>query len=184
MSEKKKSKEAKEKTPAKQPKRNAKGQFTKGNTVGEETRFNNGNNAAGKYDDKYCDAIIKYFAEPQHEIVYERSYYKDGTVKSEKPIILPPKFPTFEMFAASIGVTPQTLINWGEKYPRFLIAYERAKTMQLGIAKANGVTKMYDSNFTKFVLVNDHGMSDKQAIEQTQDKPFEVNINVVRKPQK
>ena len=106
--------------------------------------------------------------------MYERSYYKDGTLKSEKPIILPPKFPTFELFAASIGVVPRTLLNWCEHYPRFADCYAQAKNMQLGIAKSNGVKKLYDSNFTKFILMNDHGMSEKVTNDNT--VTFQVNI--------
>ena len=157
------------------------GQFQRGNEIGKETRFQLDNILANKYDEKYCIDIINYFSIPKCEIIYERSYYKDGTIKSEKPIVLPPKFPTLELFAASINVTSRTLLNWCEKYPRFSEAYAYAKNIQLGIAKTYGVSKQYDSNFTKFVLVNDHDMTDKSAIENSQDKPFEVNINVRKK---
>ena len=137
------------------------GRFEKGNTVGAETRFQPGNKKAGKYQDKYVDDIITYFSEPEPQYIYKRSFYKDGTLKSEEPIMLPPKFPTFEKFAAQVGVTHQTLMNWCEKHPRFSTAYALAKNMQLGIAKAGGVMKQYDGNFTKFILMNDHGMSEK-----------------------
>lgn len=157
-----------------------KGQFEKGNTIGEETRFQKGNKASVKYREEYCQLLLNFFAVPEREIVYERKYYKDGTLQCETPkIVLPPRFPTFELFAASIGVVPNTLLNWCEKHPRFADAYAQAKNIQLGIAKAHGAMKDYDSNFTKFLLVNDHGMSDKSTLEAAGDKPFEVNIHVV-----
>lgn len=160
------------------------GQFKKGNPVGSETRFAKENKAADKYDEKYCDMLLEYFTVPEPTIIYEEFYDKDGNVARKTPkMILPPKYPTFELFAAKIGVVTNTLTNWRAKYPRFENAYARAKEIQLGIAKLNGVTKQYDSNFTKFILVNDHDMVDKSALEQTQEKPFEVNINVVKKPQ-
>lgn len=151
------------------------GRFEKGNEIGKATRFKKKNRASVKYKDDYCDKILKYFAEPPSEIVYERSYYKDGTLKSEKPIILPPKFPTFELFAASIGVVPNTLLNWCDKHPRFADCYAQAKNMQLGIAKTNGVKKLYDSNFTKFILMNDHGMSEKVTNDNT--VTFQVQLS-------
>lgn len=160
------------------------GQFKKGNPVGSETRFAKENKAADKYDEKYCNMLLEYFTVPEPTIIYEEFYDKDGNVARKTPkMILPPKYPTFELFAAKIGVVTNTLTNWRAKYPRFENAYARAKEIQLGIAKLNGVTKQYDSNFTKFILVNDHDMVDKSALEQTQEKPFEVNINVVKKPQ-
>ncbi|MBO5481156.1 MAG: hypothetical protein J6A63_08215, partial [Clostridia bacterium] len=67
------------------------------------------------------------------------------------------------------------------KHPHFSVAYSRAKEMQLAIAKNNGITKQYDGNFAKFVLINDHDMSDRVVQEQAQEAPFEVNINVVKK---
>lgn len=162
------------------------GQFKSGNEIGKDTRFKISNKVSDKYKDSYCYDLLLYFLKEREATVYcEKTYYKDGQLKSETPkIIMPPKFPTFEAFAVSIGVTPQTLINWTKQHPRFLIAYERAKTMQKAIAVENGVGKLYDANFTKFFLINDHGMTDKVVQEQTQDKPFEVNINVRRPEQK
>jgi len=95
------------------------GRFKKGNTIGFDTRVKEGETSpANKYKAEYCEAIIAYFAEPKSEMLYKRSFYKDGTLKSEEPIILPPKYPTFELFAASIGVTRGTLLNWCKENPR------------------------------------------------------------------
>ena len=148
--------------------------FEVGNTMGLNTRAKNGDKLASKYNDEYCDAIVAYFAEPKSEMLYKRSYYKDGTLKSEEPIILPPKYPTFELFSASIGVTRGTLYNWCKEYRQFERAFAIAKNLQLGIAKQNGVMKTYDSNFTKFLLVNDHGYADKAQIESRNEN---VNFN-------
>lgn len=155
------------------------GRFKKGNEIGKETRFQQGNTVSSKYKDKYAKMLLEYFAEPKCEVHYERTFYKDGVVKSERPIVMPPKFPTFELFAASIGVNSRTLRNWVNDHPRFAEAYEYAKTLQLGIAKVYGMNKMYDSNFAKFILINDHDMKDKVSTEFEGDDPFEVNINVI-----
>ncbi len=162
--------------------KNNNGQFQKNNEIGKSTRFQKRNAAAVKYKDEYCENLLSFFAEQEREIVYEREYYKDGTLKKETPkIVLPTKYPTFEKFATSIGVTAQTLLNWTEKHPRFLSAYAHAKDMQLAIIKGNAITKNYDASFAKFLLVNEYGMSDRVVQEQTQEKPFEVNIRVIKK---
>lgn len=128
--------------------------FKKGNTVGIETRFQKGNQVSNKYKPEYCERIIDYFL-------------------TQKP------FATFELFAAEeIGVNSSTLLNWCNKYARFRDAYARAKSIQLGRLKILAATNQCDSNFVKFMCINDHDMRDKATVEQVQEKPFEVNINV------
>lgn len=146
---------------------------------GEHGYFSYGNNVASKYKPEYAERIVQYFLPADETVIYDEEYYDDGTVKKRTPrMVLPPRFPTFELFAAEIGVTFPTLLNWREQHSEFDEAYELAKQMQLGIAKRCGVTKQYDASFTKFILVNDHGMSDRSAVETAQEKPFEVNINI------
>lgn len=174
---------------SKQEKKTNSGQFQQGNPIGKETRFKKNNGAAVKYKDEFCDLLTAFFQERDSQVIYEEEFYKDGTLKARKPkFILPQKYPTFEAFAVSIGVTSRTLREWAEvgedgkaKHPRFSAAYARAKEIQLAIALNNGITKQYDSNFAKFVLINDHDKSDRVVQEQAQEKPFEVNINVVKK---
>lgn len=156
-----------------QEKKNNSGQFKKGNTIGKETRFKKNNTASVKYKDEFCDMMITFFNERPSEVIYEEEYHKDGTLKKRVPkIVLPPKYPTFEAFAVSIGVNSRTLREWaavGEdgsaNHPRFAEAYALARDMQLSIAKNCGITKQYDSNFAKFILVNEYGMRDKQDVE-------------------
>lgn len=140
------------------------GQFKKDNPIGNETRFCGGNDAASKYKDEYCDIIVQYFCEPPREVIYKRSFYQNGNLKSEEPIILPPNFPTFELFAASIGVTAGTLLNWRKDYPRFANAYAQAKNNKLGIIMKNATEKHYDGNFAKFLMVNEYEYKDKQDV--------------------
>lgn len=152
-----------------------KGRFKKGNTIGYETRFQKGNKYVfdSKYEEEYADMLIEYFETPQSEIIYEEIYNKDGSIKRKIPkMILPPKFPTLEMFATSIGVTRRTLAEWISldengipKHPRFAQAYAYAREKQFAIAKENAISKQYDSNFSKFILINDFGMKDKQEVD-------------------
>ena len=165
-----------------QEKKKNSGQFQEGNTIGKETRFKKNNSLSVKYKDEFCDRMEIFFSEQECKVIYEEEYFKEGGLKKRVPkMIIPQKYPTFEAFAVSIGVTSRTLREWAEvdengkaKHPRFSAAYARAKEMQLAIAKNNGITKQYDSNFAKFVLINDHDMSDRVVQEQAQEAPFEV----------
>ncbi len=145
-------------------KRNSKGQFTKGNKVGEETRFQKENAAATKYKEEYCEQIIEFFSQPSTRIEYKETYFK-GELSSKTPIVVPNDYPTFEMFAAKIGVTTDTLRNWAEEHPRFRLCYARAKEIQLGKLTSNAMIGLYNPLYAKFEAVNNHGQKDKQEVD-------------------
>jgi hypothetical protein len=114
-----------------------KGQFKKGNTIGQETRFKEGNTFSVKYKDEYCDRMLEYFKTSE-------------------------EYPTFAEFAGDIiGVDKQTLANWKESHPRFRIAYDICLSIQEGRLVKGGVSGKYNAAFAKFIAVNCHGMSDK-----------------------
>lgn len=150
-----------ETAPKKERKPNA-GQFKKGNTVGKETRFKKNNDVPCKYKEDYCEQLVKFFTDAKPEVLYDEYYDDKGNLKSKRiSAVIPAKLPTFEGFAWSIGVTVGTLQNWKEQYPRFATAYARALEKQKEILLVNGTNKQYDGNFSKFLLTNNHGMSEQ-----------------------
>lgn len=158
---KKTTKKKTEATPKKERKPNS-GQFKKGNTVGKETRFKKGHNVPCKFKEEYCDELIKFFTTIEPQVIYDEYYDKDGNLKSKRAsMIIPPKLPTFEGFAWSIGVSVGTLENWRKEYPHFDTAYARALERQREILLVFGTNKQYDGNFSKFLLTNNHGMAEQ-----------------------
>ena len=146
-------------------KRNAKGQFVKGNKIGEETRFRKKNEAACKYKEEYCDKLIEFFNQPDVDIQYKEVLDKKGNVVARTPIIMPAEYPTFERFAATIGVTNRTLLDWCNQHPRFSDCYARAKEMQLAKLTSNALRGLYNPIYAKFEAVNNHNQKDKQEVE-------------------
>ena len=114
-----------------------------------------------KYRPEYCDTIIAYFDRPPQQITYKRTYYTDGGIKSEEPIILAEQLPTFQGFAHEIGVDVTTLLEWCEKYPQFSQSYARAKALQEKIWLINGMGGQYNSQFAQFFGKNCLGYKDK-----------------------
>ena len=114
------------------------GRFEKGNEIGSETRFAAGNSLSNKYREEYCAAMLAYF-------------------RSEKG------FPTFELFADSIGVHAHTLENWRGAHPRFGTVYDHCLSIQRGRLLRDGLAGKYNPTVMKFVAVNCHGMSDKSV---------------------
>ena len=126
------------------------GQFKKGNTVGAATRFATGNKLSEKYREEYCDKMLAYF-------------------RDEKE-----KYPTFELFADSIGVHANTLMGWQESHPRFGAVYAHCKAIQKGKLIRGGVLGVFNPAVVKFVATNCHGMSDKVESDQKMSWTFEL----------
>jgi hypothetical protein len=101
-------------------------------------RFEKGNTSAMKYKAEYCQAMIDYFNDD------------DG-------------YPTFELFAASIGVDRDTLLNWTVDHDRFRHAYAKCKSIQLGKTISGAMCRKYDSNFAKFICSACHGLKETTA---------------------
>jgi hypothetical protein len=113
------------------------GQFKKGNTVGMETRFKEGNTFAVKYKDEYCEKMLEYF--------------RNAT-----------DFPTFEEFAGEIiGVGERTLWEWKNNHPRFATTFEKCLAIQKGMTLKGAMIGKYNAAFAKFMAVNCYGMTDK-----------------------
>lgn len=118
-----------------------------------------------KYKKSYCDDIVRFFAVPPSQTVYKKTYYADGGVKSEEPIVLPADLPTFQAFASSIGVHVDTLHEWRQQHEEFSEAYMRAKQMQESIWLVNGMSGRYNAQFAQFFGKNCLGYSDKSEVE-------------------
>ena len=154
--------------------RNKSGRFTKGNNFAE------GRGSPGKYKKEYAEMLIKYFTVPTFTTVWERKYYTNGQIKEEKPIVIAGKYPTFEGFAISIGVTSRTLENWRDNYPSFGEAYEKALDMQKNILVVNSLGGQYNGNFAKFIASAQFGMVEKTEQKITGIEGIDLNIEVLK----
>jgi len=157
------------------PGRDERGRFTKDIKIGEATRFESENAEACKYKPEYADALIEYFSKPNVRIEYAETFNKDGQVIKRVPVVLPAEYPTFEGFAAKLGVVRDTLRNWCNQSPRFMHAYARAKEMQKDKLIVNSMCGHYNPMIAKFEAVNNHGMSDK--VEKDSTISFDVKLS-------
>jgi hypothetical protein len=101
------------------------------------------------YRPEYCGALLRYFSEPASWIIH---YTDKGTAQ----VIPQSKLPTFERFAASIGVNRDTLRNWREHWPEWDRAYADAESLQKAFLmelSAAGV----GGNGAAFILKCNHG---------------------------
>lgn len=148
----------------KKPKRIAKKNEKKKAPMPEGVRFEKGNQAACKYKEEYADLMMNY--------------------ANDESVI----FPSVEDFANRQHIPVRTLHRWiaeskedEEKYPRLADTCAHLHSRQKQILIERGLTDRYNSSIVKFLLANNHGMSEKTAAEVNAktDNKFEVNIKVI-----
>lgn len=120
-----------------------------------------------KYKKEYCQELIDYFDQPPQEPLYKKTYFINGQVKSEDPVVQPQEFPTFQGFAHFIGIDVVTLERWRDKHPEFCRAYTRAKQIQEDVWLRESMAGRYNAQFAKFFGVNCLGYKDKVEQETT-----------------
>lgn len=84
----------------------------------------------------------------------------------------------FEDFANYRDYSPRLLSIWAKQNKSFSEAYERAKLWQKSLLIKGGLLNNYNSNFTKFVLINCSDMIDKQTVVQ-QTNPLDTELKSI-----
>ena len=126
-----------------------------------------------RYMAKYGPQMLKYFDKETFEIREVTQYHQDGSVKSVKEIPWAVSLPTFQGFAAQIGVTADTLRNWAAEHPDFDGYYKLCKQIQENILVTNAMMGNYNAQFAQFYAKNCLGYKDKQEMMVT-DKEIEI----------
>lgn len=72
-----------------------------------------------------------------------------------------PNSPWFEDFANQRGYSPDYLSEWAKENKRFFGAYKRAQALQKSILIKGGLSNKFNPSFTKFVMSNTCGWSDR-----------------------
>lgn len=129
--------------------------------TGENGQFVAGNNAASKYKDEYVD-WMRVYVDNGYEII-----------------------PTLSEFCVNHNLPERTVARWvteeAAKYERLAFQYARLLSKQKAILIKFGLTEQFNAHMVKFLLTNNHGMSEKTStnIDAKTDNKFEVNIKVV-----
>ena len=148
-----------------------------GNTEKEVIDTDKATESGARYRRAFCRQVEEYFSGPAQRVEKKTTYYPDGGVKTEDPIILPSPMPTFQGFAAHIGVSGDVLRIWREEHPEFDRACRRAQMMQEDKWLVNSMAGLYNSSFAQFYGKTALGYSDKAA--SAESAPREIEIRVV-----
>ena len=99
------------------------------------------------------------------------AYIKNCTKKTRSKAV---ELPQLAGLAIHLGVSNQTLRDWGEKHPEFLDTLERVKQYQKVMLINNGLSNRYNSTIAKLCLAANHNMKDQK----------EENLNIVGQEEK
>lgn len=129
--------------------------------MGNKGDFKKGNTAACKYKEAYVEMM--------------KSYTKDGFEV----------IPTLEEFCEIHNIPERTFARWvteeKEKYSRLATEYAHMLAKQKKLLCQYGLTGAFNAQIVKFLLSNNHGMSEKgqQEINAKTDNTFKVDIKVI-----
>lgn len=130
------------------------------------------------YQPKYCKMIIDYFKTPPYKEIKVDIYDKKGNLMQTRYEKEPNDIPTLEKFATDIGVTRQTLHNWRELHPEWNEAFLIAKDLQKNTIIQNGTRGLYNSVFSKLVMINETDYTEKADITSS-GKPLKANTYII-----
>jgi len=146
--------------------------YTPARKKGDPLPPGHGFRSPSSYREEYCDSIIEYFSSAESwQISYD--------AKASAKVMPVTKLPTFERWAAGIGVDMSTLYLWCGKHPDFKRAYGIAKDLQKAFLLELGAAGVAN-HVTALMLRTNHGMKDESEDKKEQDGPIQrVVVEVV-----
>jgi hypothetical protein len=118
------------------------------------------------YDPKYCSMLVAFMKRGGAKVYRPMSLshgLQAGSEIVDHPI---GKLPALlEDFATKIGVTMETLFEWGRKHPEFSESYDEARHIQKAQMLRGGLSGAYNSPILNLAMKNMHGWKDKAEFE-------------------
>lgn len=111
---------------------------------------------------------------------YDDAFIENEAIELENWIEKPNSI-WFEDFANKRGYSPEYLSRWAKENERFNQAYKRAQALQKSLLVRGGLTNKFNPNFTKFVMANTCGWSDRQETKISGDavNPLSCVLNLI-----
>jgi hypothetical protein len=127
-----------------------------------------------KYRQEYCQAIVTYFSNPE-------SWEINEDFKGSKKPIPRSKLPTFERFAAGIGVSTRALEDWRDKHEEFGDAYRIASGLQKSFLMELSAAGLGTGAVALMLQINHKMRIEKEDLDEG-NKPLEIRIVKAVKP--
>ena len=111
------------------------------------TEMRKGRGRPSKWDDAIIDKVYDYMEKCTNSMETDEA-----------------KLPTQEGLAITLGVTRQTILNWGKEHPEFRHALDMLMMVYKDLLIAGGLSGKYNSSFAKFLASSEHGMVERQEV--------------------
>lgn len=108
--------------------------------------------------------LIDYFSRAPYTESIDTVWHSNGAARQEALKRVPNPLPTFEGFAAKIGVSVRRLRRWEEELPMFREACERARDLQRDFLIQNALLGLYNAAFARIVAAALCDMQDAQRV--------------------
>jgi hypothetical protein len=129
-----------------------------------------------KYDPSYCEKVKDYLAQSVDE--WDEYHKTRGDKSDTYERTLKVKLPSHEGFAIYLGVIVQTLINWSEEYPDFLVALRLIDQAQKERLANEGLAGTYSPLIAKLILSSNHGMRERSDFTSDDEKIKNINVSI------
>lgn len=111
------------------------------------------------YRPEYCDEILKFFSRELYSTQTKQVASQGQVVEISETVAN--ALPTFQKFAAQIGTTNKTMLEWCKVNDEFRKAYAVCKELQYDFLVHHGLLGGYKSAFAKFLATNVTDLRDR-----------------------
>ena len=117
-----------------------------------------------KYRSEYCQLLIDYFDVPPTKTSQVTRTNKDGSTKTYD-VEVANDLPTLIGFAKKIGVSRDSVHQWGRDHKKFSDSIKKAKELQEENWRTCSLKGLYNPTFTIFMGKNVFKWTDKTQVE-------------------
>lgn len=128
--------------------------------------------APTKYYDNLVEDLYEFFDVELYEDKEKECAGKDGPFSIIESV--PNRLPTIERFCANIRIHKSTIYDWAKKYPHLSDALSICRQIQQDHLIQHSLNGGYNSNFSKFFMINNSSWKEKVEIDET--KTISVNF--------
>lgn len=114
-----------------------------------------------KYTEDFPQKLIDFFNIPE--------------IKKQGGKVVAEEYPMVVDFCLQEDISNDTFFRWVKEHKAFSDAYSKVKKIQEKFLVKNSIQNRYNPYFAQFVLMNNHGWTKEERVEQTQTIKVDIS---------